>query len=76
MPTSANVTLGTSEDRLLMTGVHTVRDAFCAGCNERLGWQYVNTHEASQRYKIGCFILEATRVHQARIRAAGARSSG
>jgi hypothetical protein len=37
---SANVSLGVCEDRMLVTGMHTVRDAFCRGCDARLGWKY------------------------------------
>ena len=25
---------------MLVTGMHTVRDAFCQGCDARLGWKY------------------------------------
>ena len=48
---------------MLVTGMHTVRDAFCLGCETRLGWKYERAYEASQRYKVGCFILEKTCVH-------------
>jgi hypothetical protein len=103
---SANVRLGTCEDRLLITGLHTVRDAFCAGCDARLGWKYgasaaaksataptavrsrvltrsrpprrrplraEQAYEASQRYKVGCYILEKTRVFEARLRCGALR---
>lgn len=33
---------GPAEDRLLMTGVHTVADLCCAGCRALLGWKYVS----------------------------------
>lgn len=35
------------------TGVHTVADAFCMGCNERLGWFYHKAADPSQKYKEG-----------------------
>ncbi len=38
-----NVTLGPKEDRLLTTGLHTVCDIFCIGCDENVGWFYVRT---------------------------------
>ena len=71
---------------MLVTGMHTVRDAFCQGCDARLGWKYgtlrrarvrnksraqacvllfgraERAYEPSQRYKVGCFILEKTQV--------------
>ena len=35
------------------TGVHTVADAFCMGCNERLGWYYHKAADSGQKYKEG-----------------------
>jgi hypothetical protein len=59
-----NVRLGSPQDRVLLTGLHTVQDAFCASCDDRLGWRYVKAAAPSQRYKEGCFILEQARVYQ------------
>ncbi len=70
---SVNVTLGAPQDRVLMTGLHTVQDAFCLGCQERLGWRYVHASAPSQRYKEGCFIIEKARVYQARVFASATR---
>lgn len=53
-----NVQLGPKEDRVLMTGLHTVSDIFCASCAARLGWKYEEAFEASQKYKEGKFIVE------------------
>jgi len=39
-----------------------VADVTCAVCTTVLGWKYVDAKEASQRYKIGKFILEMKRV--------------
>ena len=39
---SVNVTLGPKEDRLLMTGLHTVADIYCSHCQTVLGWKYVS----------------------------------
>ncbi len=44
---SVNVTLGPKEDRLLMTGLHTVADIFCSHCQTVLGWKYVSTWQIS-----------------------------
>ncbi|EIN11257.1 yippee-like protein, partial [Punctularia strigosozonata HHB-11173 SS5] len=50
---ATNVRLGKKEDRQLLTGVHTVADVYCVGCNDRLGWYYMKAAEASQKYKEG-----------------------
>ena len=34
--------LGPKEDRLLITGLHTVCDIHCTTCNAVLGWKYVS----------------------------------
>jgi len=39
---SVNVTLGEKEDRMMMTGLHTVADIFCVGCGAIVGWKYVS----------------------------------
>lgn len=67
MQSAVNVKLGKREDRALMlapiylccinhlrahrTGIHTVADAFCVGCDERLGWYYHKAADHSQKYK-------------------------
>lgn len=38
---SVNVSLGPREDRLLITGLHTVADIMCTCCGTVLGWKYV-----------------------------------
>ncbi|KAL5218576.1 hypothetical protein ABZP36_019260 [Zizania latifolia] len=57
-----NVNVGVKEDRVMMTGMHTVSDIFCVGCGSIVGWKYVAAHEKSQRYKEGKFILERYKV--------------
>ena len=57
-----NVTLGPREDRLLITGLHTVADIHCTSCGAVLGWKYEAAFEESQKYKEGKFILEKARV--------------
>jgi len=59
---AVNVKLGKREDRSLLTGVHTVADVFCVGCNDRLGWYYVKASESSQKYKEGKFLLEREKI--------------
>ncbi|KAJ6594207.1 yippee-domain-containing protein [Mycena capillaripes] len=58
MHSAVNLKLGSHEDRSLITGVHTVADAFCMGCNERIGWFYHKASDFSQKYKEGKYLLE------------------
>ena len=37
----ANVYTGKKEDRMMMTGVHTVFDIYCVKCGSYVGWRYV-----------------------------------
>ena len=37
------------------TGVHTVQDVFCMGCNDRVGWYYMKASDPSQKYKEGAY---------------------
>ncbi|XP_073290195.1 protein yippee-like [Primulina huaijiensis] len=57
-----NVTVGEKEDRLMMTGMHTVVDIFCVGCGSIVGWKYEAAQDKNQRYKEGKFILERFKV--------------
>lgn len=57
-----NVTLGPREDRLLITGLHTVADIYCVCCNTVLGWKYEHAYEDNQKYKEGKFIIEKLKV--------------
>lgn len=38
------------------TGVHTVADVFCLGCNDRVGWYYHKASDHSQKYKEGEYL--------------------
>lgn len=58
-----NITVGEKEERLMMTGMHTVVDIFCVGCGASVGWKYEAAHEKSQKYKEGKFILERYKVY-------------
>eukprot|EP00899_Mesostigma_viride_P018894 jgi/Mesvir1/27005/Mv20712-RA.1 len=57
-----NVTLGPKEDRLLITGLHTVADIYCSTCQSVLGWKYEQAFEESQKYKEGKFIIEKAKM--------------
>ncbi|KAJ1645618.1 hypothetical protein J3B02_006054 [Coemansia erecta] len=61
--TVVNQQLGKKEDRLLMTGLHTVCDLHCRVCNAIIGWRYVRAHDRSQQYKEGRYILEQSRIY-------------
>ena len=39
--------------RVLRTGVHTVADVHCLGCNDRIGWYYLKASSQPQKYKEG-----------------------
>eukprot|EP01138_Halocafeteria_seosinensis_P006697 gb/GECG01006846.1/.p1 GENE.gb/GECG01006846.1/~~gb/GECG01006846.1/.p1 ORF type:complete len:113 (+),score=6.28 gb/GECG01006846.1/:1-339(+) len=55
---AVNVTLGTKDERMLMTGLHTVCDVFCTRCHNPVGWTYLHAFEESQKYKEGKFTVE------------------
>ena len=57
-----NVTLGPKEDRLLITGLHTVADIYCSCCQQVLGWKYEQAFEESQKYKEGKYIIEKAKM--------------
>ncbi|KAK9289603.1 hypothetical protein L1049_007759 [Liquidambar formosana] len=57
-----NVTIGDKEERMMITGMHTVVDIFCVGCGSIVGWKYEAAHEKNQKYKEGKFILERFKV--------------
>ncbi|KAG2546695.1 protein yippee-like [Panicum virgatum] len=57
-----NVTPGVKEDRMMITGMHTVSDIFCVCCGSIVGWKYEAAHEKNQRYKEGKYILERFKV--------------
>lgn len=61
----ANATHGPREERALMTGQHTVADAFCAVCAAPLGWMYLAAADPSQRYKVGQYVLERRALRRA-----------
>jgi len=58
-----NVRIGPAEDRLLITGLHSVCDIFCKRCKALVGWTYSRAYENSQKYKEGKFIIEKINLH-------------
>ncbi|KAF4353397.1 hypothetical protein CsatB_009437 [Cannabis sativa] len=58
----SNISLGEKEDRLMMTGLHTVADIFCVGCGSIVGWKYETAHEKNQKYKEGKSVLERVKI--------------
>jgi len=60
--TCVNVLIGPSEERVLTTGLHTVADITCVGCNDVIGWKYEEAYEEAQKYKVGKFILERHKI--------------
>ncbi|KAI8991631.1 yippee zinc-binding/DNA-binding /Mis18, centromere assembly-domain-containing protein [Mycotypha africana] len=57
-----NITVGHLEQRMLMTGIHTVADLFCSICQMRIGWRYIKSPTLQQKYKEGRYLIEKTRV--------------
>ncbi|CAJ2670717.1 protein yippee-like At3g08990 [Trifolium pratense] len=57
-----NVTVGEKENRMMITGLHTVVDIFCVTCGSIVGWKYETAYDKSQKYKEGKFILERYKV--------------
>ncbi|XP_060675630.1 protein yippee-like At4g27745 [Ziziphus jujuba] len=53
-----NIIVGISEERNLLSGVHTIADISCSNCGEVLGWKYIRAYDIRQKYKEGKFILE------------------
>jgi len=58
-----NIVTGPPEDRILITGLHSVCDINCKRCNTLVGWTYSRAYEPSQRYKEGKFIIEKIHLH-------------
>ncbi|CAG8488471.1 3464_t:CDS:2 [Paraglomus brasilianum] len=66
-----NISLGPKEDRLLITGLHSVKDIRCNVCTQVVGWKYINNRtllfkvfafEESQKYKEGKYIVESAMI--------------
>lgn len=76
-PSVNTYTSAESEDRLMRTGKHTVRDLYCGVCRQVLGWKYVSgrgstrgglqqdiAFEPGEKYKEGKYILEREMIHE------------
>ncbi|KAA3467681.1 protein yippee-like isoform X5 [Gossypium australe] len=59
---AVNITVGALEERVMLSGMHTVADIFCCCCGQIVGWKYEAAHEKSQKYKEGKFVLERGRI--------------
>uniref|UniRef100_A0A7C8ZNM9 Protein yippee-like n=1 Tax=Opuntia streptacantha TaxID=393608 RepID=A0A7C8ZNM9_OPUST len=57
-----NVSVGPEEDRLMMSGMHTVADIFCCSCGQLLGWKYMVARDKNQKFKEGKVVLERWRI--------------
>eukprot|EP01104_Vermistella_antarctica_P011694 TRINITY_DN3299_c0_g1_i3.p1 TRINITY_DN3299_c0_g1~~TRINITY_DN3299_c0_g1_i3.p1 ORF type:complete len:141 (+),score=22.28 TRINITY_DN3299_c0_g1_i3:379-801(+) len=57
-----NVHCGKTEERVLITGLHSVADVLCNDCQSVLGWKYEEAFEESEKYKVGKFILEKAKI--------------
>ena len=64
--------VGSKDDRMMTTGLHTVCDIFCVACGAILGWKYLVAFDKGQRYKEGKFILDRSTALAARDAAAAA----
>ncbi|KAL3508704.1 hypothetical protein ACH5RR_028105 [Cinchona calisaya] len=59
---AVNITVGPHEERMMLSGMHTVADLYCCFCGQIVGWKYEAAHEESQKYKEGKFVLERGRI--------------
>ncbi|GLT56100.1 hypothetical protein SLA2020_291720 [Shorea laevis] len=57
-----NVTDGPEEERMMLTGLHTVADVSCHDCGEALGWKYIHAVEELEKYKEGKTVLEKFKI--------------
>lgn len=57
-----NVTFGPREDRMMITGKHTVADIYCVVCGSILGWKYIYAYVKAHKYKEGWFVIERCKV--------------
>lgn len=55
---ATNVDLGPAKDKVMLTGLHTVKSVICKQCRQVVGWTYVFAYEQSEKYKEGKFIIE------------------
>eukprot|EP00045_Choanoeca_perplexa_P001547 m.20242 g.20242 ORF g.20242 m.20242 type:complete len:114 (+) comp11019_c0_seq2:392-733(+) len=53
-----NIDVGPAQQKMLITGLHSICDVHCSVCRVYLGWKYEMAYAQEQRYKIGKVILE------------------
>ncbi|KAI8107367.1 hypothetical protein M9434_004301 [Picochlorum sp. BPE23] len=46
------------EERQMTSGRHHVQDVFCSICHNNIGWKYIRSFDACERYKEGKVVLE------------------
>jgi hypothetical protein len=63
---AVNYVCGPLENRLLLTGLHTIADIYCTCCDSNLGWKYEEAFEENQKYKEGKVILEKATIRKVR----------
>jgi len=59
-----NLNYSETQDRVMLTGRHIVRDVTCKSCQTKLGWIYEYATDENQRYKEGKVILERALVNE------------
>ncbi|KAF3442012.1 hypothetical protein FNV43_RR15928 [Rhamnella rubrinervis] len=59
---AVNISVGASEERMMLSGLHMVADIFCCSCGQIVGWKYEVAQDKSQKYKEGKFVLERDRI--------------
>jgi RNase P subunit RPR2 len=55
---AVNVDFGPEKDKIMMTGLHTIKSVICKKCRQVIGWTYVFAYEQREKYKEGKFIIE------------------
>ena len=60
---SVNVELHKSEQKMLLSGLHTISNITCKGCHTPLGWVYLKASDPAQRYKEGMSCLRINVYH-------------
>ncbi|KAM7254775.1 hypothetical protein ACFE04_020016 [Oxalis oulophora] len=54
-----NITFGPHEEKMMLTGLHTVQAIFCCCCGQYVGWKYIAAHDENEKFKEGKFVLES-----------------
>jgi len=59
---AVNVKIARSEQKMLLTGMHTISNISCKGCDTPLGWVYIKANDSAQKYKEGKYIMEKDKI--------------